>query len=132
MKKPVIEVRDVYFNYASQEGELTAALNGVSLTVYEGEFVVIIGHNGSGKSTLAKHFNALLQPASGEVLIKGMNTKDEDKLWNIRQTAGMVFQNPDNQLVATIVEEDVAFGPENLALPPEKDPPEGGSGLTGR
>ena len=123
MKNPIIEVKDIYFNYSNysnQEGEPTAALNGVSLTVYEGEFVVIIGHNGSGKSTLAKHLNALLQPSSGDVIIKGMNTKDENKLWNIRQTAGMVFQNPDNQLVATIVEEDVAFGPENLALPPEQ------------
>lgn len=118
--EPIIQVKDVYFDYTNQEGEQTVALDGVSLDIYKGEFVVIIGHNGSGKSTLAKHFNALLQPASGEILVKGMNTRDDDKLWDIRQTAGMVFQNPDNQMVATIVEDDVAFGPENLAVPPEK------------
>lgn len=117
---PIIKVKDVYFDYTNQEGENTVALDGVSLDINKGEFVVIIGHNGSGKSTLAKHFNALLHPASGEVLVKGMNTRDDDKLWNIRQTAGMVFQNPDNQMVATIVEDDVAFGPENLAVPTEK------------
>ena len=93
------------------------ALDGVSFKVNKGEFVAIIGHNGSGKSTLAKHFNALLRPGSGDVIVKGMNTKDEDQVWNIRQVAGMVFQNPDNQMVATIVEEDVAFGPENLSVP---------------
>ncbi len=118
--KPIIQVKDVYFDYTNQEGENTVALDGVSLDIYEGEFVVIIGHNGSGKSTLAKHFNALLQPASGDVLVKGMNTRDDEKLWDIRQTAGMVFQNPDNQMVATIVEDDVAFGPENLAVPTEE------------
>ncbi|HHT64623.1 MAG: energy-coupling factor transporter ATPase [Caldicoprobacterales bacterium] len=116
--KPIIQVKDVYYKYTNQQDELTAALDGVSLSIHEGEFVAIIGHNGSGKSTLAKHFNALLQPASGDVYVKGMNTKDEEQVWSIRQVAGMVFQNPDNQLVATIVEEDVAFGPENLGLPP--------------
>ena len=95
-------------------------MNGVTLDVKKGEFVVIIGHNGSGKSTLAKHFNALLKPSKGVVLIKGIDTRDEDMVWEIRQTAGMVFQNPDNQIVATIVEEDVAFGPENLGLPAEE------------
>ena len=115
--EPIIQVKNVYFDYISQQGEDTAALDGVSLDIQKGEFVVIIGHNGSGKSTLAKHFNALLKPRSGDVWIKGMNTKDDDQTWNIRQVAGMVFQNPDNQLVATIVEEDVAFGPENLAVP---------------
>ncbi|HHU49313.1 MAG: energy-coupling factor transporter ATPase [Caldicoprobacterales bacterium] len=118
--EPIIQVKNVYYNYANQEGEHAAALNGVSLTLYKGEFVAIIGHNGSGKSTLAKHFNALLQPVSGDVFVKGMNTREDDQVWNIRQTAGMVFQNPDNQMVATIVEEDVAFGPENLALPPDE------------
>lgn len=118
--EPIIRLQDVQFEYLSFEGEEIAALNGVTLDIQKGEFVVIIGHNGSGKSTLAKHLNALLRPSSGVVWIKGMDTRDEDKLWEIRQTAGMVFQNPDNQLVATVVEEDVAFGPENLGLPPEE------------
>ena len=86
----------------------------------KGEFVAIIGHNGSGKSTFAKHINALYLPDSGSVTVAGMDTKDENKVWDIRRTAGMVFQNPDNQLVATIVEEDVAFGPENIGVPPEQ------------
>jgi energy-coupling factor transport system ATP-binding protein len=116
--EPIIQVKDVYFEYVNQEGEDTAALDGVSLDIQKGEFVVIIGHNGSGKSTLAKHFNALLKPLSGDIWVKGMNTRDDELTWNIRQVAGMVFQNPDNQLVATIVEEDVAFGPENLAVAP--------------
>ena len=115
--EPIIQVKDVYFEYVNSEGEETAALDGVSLNIRKGEFVVIIGHNGSGKSTLAKHFNALLKPRTGDIYIKGLNTKSDEETWNIRQTAGMVFQNPDNQLVATIVEEDVAFGPENLAVP---------------
>jgi energy-coupling factor transport system ATP-binding protein len=118
--EPIIKVRDVQFEYMSHEGEEIAALDGVSLDIQKGEFVVIIGHNGSGKSTLAKHINALLAPNHGVVWIKGMNTQDEEKLWEIRQTAGMVFQNPDNQLVATVVEEDVAFGPENLGVPPRE------------
>jgi energy-coupling factor transport system ATP-binding protein len=116
----IIQVKDVSFEYMNQEGEDTAALDNVSLNIKKGEFVVVIGHNGSGKSTLAKHFNALLKPLAGDVWIKGMNTKDDELTWNIRQVAGMVFQNPDNQLVATIVEEDVAFGPENLAVPSEQ------------
>jgi energy-coupling factor transport system ATP-binding protein len=116
----IIQVKDVSFEYTNQEGEDTAALDNVSLNIKKGEFVVVIGHNGSGKSTLAKHFNALLKPLTGDVWIKGMNTKDDELTWNIRQVAGMVFQNPDNQLVATIVEEDVAFGPENLAVPSEQ------------
>ncbi|MEG2651705.1 MAG: energy-coupling factor transporter ATPase, partial [Eubacterium sp.] len=91
---------------------------GVDFTVAPGEFVGIIGHNGSGKSTLSKLLNAIILPTKGQVLIKGMDTRDPENLWNIRQTAGMVFQNPDNQLVATIVEEDVAFGPENLGVEP--------------
>ena len=94
------------------------ALKDVNLTISPGEFVAVIGHNGSGKSTLAKHLNALLIPTTGRVLVKGMDTKDPEQLWSIRQTAGMVFQNPDNQIVATAVEEDVAFGPENLGVPP--------------
>src|SRR5699024_8824699 len=86
----------------------------------KGEFLVILGHNGSGKSTLAKMMNGLLMPTSGEVSVMGMNTKDEEKIWDIRQKAGIVFQNPDNQIVATIVEEDVAFGPENQGVPPKE------------
>jgi len=96
----------------------TLALAGIDLDVRPGEFLVIIGHNGSGKSTLAKHFNALLLPEEGQVLVAGMDTARPENLWRVRQTAGMVFQNPDNQIVATVVEEDVAFGPENLGVPP--------------
>ena len=96
------------------------AIDNLSLDVKEGEFVVIIGHNGSGKSTLSKNLNAILTPTSGEIYINGLNTNQEENLWDIRQTAGMVFQNPDNQIVATIVEEDVAFGPENLGIEPNE------------
>lgn len=95
-------------------------MKGVDLVVREGEFVSVIGPNGSGKSTLAKHINALLLPTAGDVWVKGLNTSDPRNLWEIRRTAGMVFQNPDNQIVATVVEEDVAFGPENLGLEPEE------------
>ena len=118
--QPIIQIKDLYFDYINSEGKETAALDGVSLDIHKGEFIVIIGHNGSGKSTLAKHMNALLTPKRGQVLVKGMDTKDEDRTWDIRQTAGMVFQNPDNQMVATIVEEDVAFGPENLGVASEQ------------
>ncbi|SDL18876.1 energy-coupling factor transporter ATPase [Natronincola ferrireducens] len=117
--KPIIEVEEVTFQYKNNEEEFNA-LKKVNLQVEEGEFLVIIGHNGSGKSTLAKHINALLLPTEGDIKIQGMNTKEEEYLWNIRQTAGMVFQNPDNQIVATIVEEDVAFGPENLGIPSQE------------
>ncbi|WP_407641827.1 energy-coupling factor transporter ATPase [Caldanaerobius fijiensis] len=102
-----------------EQSENDAALNGINVDIKQGEFVTIIGHNGSGKSTLAKHFNALLLPSSGTVLVDGIDTRNGDMVWNIRQTAGMVFQNPDNQLVASVVEEDVAFGPENLGIPPQ-------------
>ncbi len=95
------------------------AINAVDLEVNEGEFVAILGHNGSGKSTMAKHINALLKPTEGTLYIKGMDTKNEENVWDVRQTAGMVFQNPDNQIIATIVEEDVAFGPENLGIEPK-------------
>jgi energy-coupling factor transport system ATP-binding protein len=117
-KERMIEVRNVRFVYpGNNENQAVTALNDVSLTINKGEFVGIIGHNGSGKSTLSKLLNAIIFPTEGDVIINGLNTKDREHLWDIRQTAGMVFQNPDNQLVATIVEEDVAFGPENLGVP---------------
>ena len=100
------------------EEHKVAALKQVDIEINKGEFVVVLGHNGSGKSTFAKHINALLQPTGGTLWVKGMDTKDEDKVWEIRQSAGMVFQNPDNQLVATVVEEDIAFGPENMGISP--------------
>jgi energy-coupling factor transport system ATP-binding protein len=95
-------------------------LKGLDLTIPAGQFVAVLGHNGSGKSTLAKHFNAILLPTEGDVVVCGINTKDEDRLFDIRQQVGMVFQNPDNQIVATIVEEDVAFALENLGVPPDE------------
>ncbi len=113
----IIEAKDVTYAYTSEDS-ISLALSGVTLSVEEGEFVAVIGHNGSGKSTFAKHINALFLPKSGSVAVKGMDTKDESHVWDIRRCAGMVFQNPDNQLVATIVEEDVAFGPENIGVPP--------------
>ena len=116
----IVQVKKLKFEYKNVDETDLIALNNVNLEVVKGEHVVIIGHNGSGKSTLAKHMNALLYPTSGEVIVAGMDTRDPDKLWAIRQTAGMVFQNPDNQIVATIVEEDVAFGPENLGILPEE------------
>lgn len=118
--EPIIQIQDVSFEYMNNEEEEIAALDGVSLDIYKGEFVVIIGHNGSGKSTLAKHINGLLRPSQGRVLVMGMDTRDDDLVWKIRQKASMVFQNPDNQLVATVVEDDVAFGPENLGIPPKE------------
>ena len=117
----MIECRNIVFKYtASENQEEKIAINDVNLQITEGEFIAILGHNGSGKSTMAKHMNALLIPTDGKMLVNKMDTSDMNNLWNIRETAGMVFQNPDNQLVATIVEEDVAFGPENLGVPPEE------------
>lgn len=117
----MIDIDNVTFKYAStEEQEGKVVIKGVNLKVSKGEFVVVLGHNGSGKSTIAKHINALLTPSSGTVLVDGMDTKDQQNLWDIRSKAGMVFQNPDNQLVATIVEEDVAFGPENLGVDPKE------------
>ena len=113
----IINVKDMTFEYVTIDSKFKA-IDDLSLEVKQGEFVAIICHNGSGKSTLSKNLNAILVPTQGDIYIDGMNTKDESKLWNIRQTAGMVFQNPDNQIVATIVEEDVAFGPENLGVEP--------------
>lgn len=111
----MIKVENLSYLYGPSEER--KALNNINLQIKRGEFVAIVGSNGSGKSTLAKHLNALLLPAQGRVLVDGLNTKDEEELWNIRQKVGMVFQNPDNQIVAAIVEEDVAFGPENIGLP---------------
>ena len=116
----IIETRDLHFSYSNGEGASPSVLNGVDITIEEGTFVAVLGHNGSGKSTLAKHMNAILLPSGGKVYVDGIDTLDEDKLLDIRRTVGMVFQNPDNQLVATVVEEDVAFGPENLGVPPEE------------
>ena len=117
----MIECRNLIFKYTAGENqEEKIAINDVNFQIKEGEFIAILGHNGSGKSTMAKHMNALLIPTEGKMLVNKMDTSDMNNLWNIRETAGMVFQNPDNQLVATIVEEDVAFGPENLGVPPEE------------
>lgn len=117
----IIEFHDVKYSYET-EGEAPAPLviDRLNLCIHKGEFVAVLGHNGSGKSTLAKLCNAILLPETGRVLIKGMDTADEDLKYEIRQCAGMVFQNPDNQIVASIVEEDVAFGPENLGIPPKE------------
>lgn len=112
----MIEIKDISYRYSAEAEE--QALTGVSLTVRKGEFLAIVGHNGSGKSTLAKHLNALLLPTEGAVLVDGMDTKEEELTLPIRQKVGMVFQNPDNQIVTTIVEEDVGFGPENLGVDP--------------
>lgn len=121
--KEMLRSEKLEFAYLTDEEEnkesVSPALCGVDLSVAAGEFVVILGHNGSGKSTLARHINALLQPSGGTLWVEGMNTKEEDKIWMIRQKAGMIFQNPDNQMVASVVEEDVAFGPENLGMKPE-------------
>ncbi len=114
-KDTVIDVDNVEFLY--EEADETRVLKGVSLKIRRGEFLAVLGHNGSGKSTLAKHLNAILVPQSGVVTVEGLDTADEKLLYKIRQRVGMVFQNPDNQLVATIVEEDVAFAPENLGVP---------------
>lgn len=114
----VIEINNVEFLYEdTEEAGGSRVLKGVSLDIKKGEFLAVLGHNGSGKSTLAKHLNAILVPQSGSVLVEGLDTSDDELLYNIRQKVGMVFQNPDNQLVATIVEEDVAFAPENLGVP---------------
>lgn len=112
----IIEIKNIYYRY-EQEPEHKPAISALNMTINKGEFVVIVGSNGSGKSTLAKHLNALLLPTKGDVIVEGMNTCDDQQIWHIRQKVGMVFQNPDNQIVSSVVEEDVAFGPENLGLP---------------
>lgn len=117
----IITVDNLIFEYTDEDtGEKNRVLDNVSLNVKEGEFLAVLGHNGSGKSTLAKHFNAILLPTDGKVFVDGIDTSDESRLFDIRRRVGMVFQNPDNQMVATIVEEDVAFAPENLGVPREE------------
>ncbi len=117
----IIKTEKLKFSYKDAEtGEETPILKGIDLTVYKGEFLAVLGHNGSGKSTLAKHLNAILLPSGGKAFVCGMDTSDKSLLYDIRSRAGMVFQNPDNQLVASIVEEDVAFAPENLGVPREE------------
>ena len=125
MKKSMLRTKNLVFEYIRRDEEgnvedILRALDDVSLEVQKGEFVAILGHNGSGKSTVAKHINALLSPTEGAVFVNDMDTQDEAHLWDIRKSAGMVFQNPDNQIVATVVEEDVAFGPENIGVPTEE------------
>ncbi len=114
MSHTIIETHDLQFGYTGGQ----TVLNGVDLKIEEGSFVAVLGHNGSGKSTLAKHMNAILLPTGGTVYVAGIDTADEEQLLDIRRTVGMVFQNPDNQIVANVVEEDVAFAPENLGVPP--------------
>ena len=117
----IIHIEHISFTYPEEEGRETfAALDGVTLDIEAGSFVAVLGHNGSGKSTLAKHMNAVLLPTGGKVYVDGMDTWDEEVLLEIRRRVGMVFQNPDNQIVANVVEEDVAFGPENLGIPTEE------------
>ncbi|MBQ9119195.1 MAG: energy-coupling factor transporter ATPase [Lachnospiraceae bacterium] len=121
----MIEAKKLIFEYIRRDEEgnvesIDKALDEISLDIEKGDFVAILGHNGSGKSTLAKQINAILMPTEGTLYVNGMDTKEEDKLWDIRQSAGMVFQNPDNQIIATVVEEDVGFGPENLGVPTEE------------
>ena len=121
----IIETRDLVFDYIRRDEEgnvegIITAVDNVSLSVKQGDFIAILGHNGSGKSTLAKHFNAILYPTEGTVFVDGMDTRDDEKLWDVRREAGMGFQNPDNQIIGQIVEEDVGFGPENLGVPTEE------------
>ncbi len=117
----IIKIEGLHFRYTSPDGRSTdEVLKGIDLTVEQGEFVAVLGHNGSGKSTLAKHINAILLPTEGKVTVDGIDTADESRIFELRQTAGMVFQNPDNQIVSSVVEEDVAFALENLGVPYEE------------
>ncbi len=118
MNDTIIKTQGLRFSYAADQPPAPVVLDGVDLEIREGSFVAVLGHNGSGKSTLAKHMNAILLPSGGKVYVDGIDTLDEDRLLEIRRTVGMVFQNPDNQIVANVVEEDVAFAPENLGVPP--------------
>lgn len=114
----MIDVENLFFSYDEETEKY--AINGLNLHIEKGSFVAVLGHNGSGKSTLAKHFNGILLPSVGAVYVKGMDTKDEERIFDIRSSAGMVFQNPDNQMVAAVVEDEVAFAPENLGVEPEE------------
>jgi len=116
----LIEICGLSYFYTGEENFSEQVLNNINLTINDGEFVAVLGHNGSGKSTLAKHLNAILLPSDGAVFVDGVSTSDEEMLWHIRSSVGMVFQNPDNQIVASIVEEDVAFAPENLGVSPDE------------
>ncbi len=121
----MVKVKNLSFEYIRRDEDgnvesINKAIDQVSLDVNQGEFIAILGANGSGKSTLAKHINAILYPTEGSVWVNGLNTSEEKNLWEVRQTAGMVFQNPDNQIIANVVEEDVGFGPENLGIPSEE------------
>lgn len=121
----IVKAKDVVFEYIRRDDEgevvgITTAVNHVSLDIEKGDFIAILGHNGSGKSTLAKHFNAILVPEEGSVFVDGIDTSDSDKIWDVRQSAGMVFQNPDNQIIGQVVEEDVGFGPENIGVPTDE------------
>ena len=121
----IVKAKDLTFEYIRRDEEgnvdgITTAIDNVSLDIKEGQFIAILGHNGSGKSTFAKHINAILHPTEGTVWVDGMDTSDEANVWNIRHEAGMVFQNPDNQIIGQVVEEDVGFGPENMGVPTEE------------
>lgn len=121
----IIKTSQLIHEYIHRDEEgnvesIQAALEGVDIDIEKGQFVAILGHNGSGKSTLAKHMNVILRPTEGTVWVEGMDTSEEENLWKIRQSAGMVFQNPDNQIIASVVEEDVGFGPENMGIPTEE------------
>ena len=121
----IIQTEHLVYEYAKrdEEGNITGtsrAIDGVDIDIRQGQFVAVLGHNGSGKSTFAKHLNAILVPTAGTVWVDGKDTKAPEELWNVRQTAGMVFQNPDNQIIGTVVEEDVGFGPENLGVPTDE------------
>jgi len=120
MSKAIIKTENLSFSYTAADGISPVVLNGVDLEIQQGSFVAVLGHNGSGKSTLAKHMNAILLPTGGKVWVDGMDTADTARLLDVRSTVGMVFQNPDNQIVANVVEEDVAFAPENLGIPPQE------------
>ena len=121
----IIEAAKLVFEYKkyNEEGQVedtVRAVDGVDLDVKKGDFIAILGHNGSGKSTLAKHINAILLPTEGTLYVDGKDTKDPENLWTVRETAGMVFQNPDNQIIGSVVDEDVGFGPENMGVPTEE------------
>ena len=121
----IIKALNLVYDYITRDDETekeikNRAVDHIDLDIEAGDFIAILGHNGSGKSTLAKHMNAILQPTEGSLWVKGMDTSDDDRLWDIRQSAGMVFQNPDNQIIGSIVEEDVGFGPENIGVPTDE------------